>query len=121
MTLVKKTMKAAMLLLFLLLVSSMLYAPIKNIDAFLPRYSRIVDANTGAGLAHVPVIAIATIGGQSGWGPSGYGTLYRTITYTNTDGYYYVSAKWGSMPLEIKSNVVYGPSEAFGFQAASFC
>ncbi len=99
MTLANKTLKAAIALPFLLLLGSMLYVPMKNIDAFLPRYGRVVDANTGAGLAHVPVIAFATIGGQAGWGPSGYGTLYRTITYTNEDGYYYVPAKWGSMPF----------------------
>ena len=99
MTPIKKTLKAAMVLLLLLLAGSLLYVPLKNIDAFLPRYGRVVDANTGEGLAHIPVIAFATIAGKAGWGPSGYGTLYRAITYTSTDGYYYVPAKWGSVPF----------------------
>ena len=97
---VKKILKAAAIALpFLLILSSMLYVPMKNIAAFLPRYGRVVDANTGEGLAHVPVIAFATIATQSGWGSMGTRTLYRTITYTGADGYYSVTSHWGSIPL----------------------
>ncbi len=99
MTRAKKTLTSVGALLLLFLVGTMLYAPMKNIDAFLPRYGRVVDANTGEGIAHIPVIAFAKIATQSGWGGMGTRTLYRTITYTDTDGYYSVISHWGSMPL----------------------
>ncbi len=99
MTRVTKVLTAVMLLPFLLLLGSMLYVPMKNIDAFLPRYGRVVDANTGAGLAHVPVIAFATNSTRFGWSGTGSRTLYRTIIYTDPDGYYSIPGEWSSMPM----------------------
>lgn len=80
--------------LLVLLVFPILAQVFGNAKAYLPKTGRIVDLETGKGMADTTVIAVATFYAPNPVEGSAHGTLYRIITHTDSDGDYSIPSTW---------------------------